>query len=246
MHDIDRTTMEYDSEYEYEDEFEPESEYGYSNQQEYEPEYEYAFGNEGEYGSYETEYEYAFDEAEEMELAAELLSVSSEAELDQFLGKVFKRAARFARKIPYKRIAGRLIKYARPLIKKALPIAGGAIGTYFGGPLGATIGSTAASQLGAAFGLELEGLSPEDQEFEVSRRMVRLLGNAAKEAGKAPPTANPETIAKAAIMRAVKATAPGLLSKNLKRPTVPQFNNNKGQSGKWYRNKRGSIVLVGL
>lgn len=247
MHDIDRTTMEYDQEFEYEEAFEPEAEYECqcSSQHEFEPEFEneYGFGYEGEF---EDEYESMFDEAEEMELAAELLAVTNEAELEQFLGNLFKKASRFVRKIPFKRIAGKLVKYARPLVRKALPIAGGAIGTYFGGPLGASIGSTAASQLGRAFGLELEGLSPEDQEFEVSRRMVRLLGNAAQQAAKAPPAANPDTVAKAAIMNAIKTNAPGLLTPKLKRPPGPKSNNIPGQSGNWYRNRRGNIVLVGL
>ena len=52
--------------------------------------------NMGEYGEYgETG---AFSEAEAMELAAELLSVSNEAELDRFLGNLIKRAGQVAGK----------------------------------------------------------------------------------------------------------------------------------------------------
>ncbi len=40
-----------------------------------------------------------FSEEEEVELAAELLDVGSEAELDQFLGKFFKRVRRRVRKV---------------------------------------------------------------------------------------------------------------------------------------------------
>lgn len=252
MHDIDRTFMEYDPEYENENDYESAFGYECENEQEYEPEFEYNLGyeGEGEYEGYENEQESVFDEAEEMELAADLLSVSSEAELDQFLGKAFnkvaRKTARFVRKVPFKRVAGKLIKYARPLIKKALPIAGRAVGTYFGGPAGGQIGSMAAPRIGRMFGLELEGLSPEDQEFEVSRSTVRLLGNAIANAAKSPPSANPDTVAKAAIMKAVKTNAPGLLTKNLKRPPSPNANNIPGQRGDWYRNKRGNIVLVGL
>ena len=65
MHDIDRTLMEIDPEAEYEPEFESDYEYG-------------------EFEAPDTEA--VFDEAEEMEMAAELLGVSDEAELDQFWG----------------------------------------------------------------------------------------------------------------------------------------------------------------
>jgi hypothetical protein len=46
-----------------------------------------------EYGEYEHfgAFEGPFSEAEEMELAAELLGVTSEAELDHFLGNIFKK-----------------------------------------------------------------------------------------------------------------------------------------------------------
>lgn len=44
------------------------------------------------------ELESPFSEVEEMELASELLAVSSEAELDQFLGDLFKKAVKGIRK----------------------------------------------------------------------------------------------------------------------------------------------------
>src|SRR5215475_2084865 len=81
MHNIDRTNLE--SNYgEYSGEYDA-GEYGY----EFESDQE--FETYGEYSQ-----EGPFSEAEEMELAAELLTVSSEAELDQFLGNLFKKASR--------------------------------------------------------------------------------------------------------------------------------------------------------
>ena len=61
--------------------------------------------------------------------------------------------------------------------KKALPIAGGALGAYFGGPLGAKIGSGLAPAAGSALGLELEALSQEDREFEGGKQFVRFAAN---------------------------------------------------------------------
>ena len=72
MHDIDRTLTEFEPEME---------EYFETDQSEFE-EYEYG-DSEG-----------VFDEATEMEMASELLAVSDEAELDQFLGGLIKKAGR--------------------------------------------------------------------------------------------------------------------------------------------------------
>ncbi len=47
-----------------------------------------------------------------------------------------------------------------------------------------------ASAAGRMFGLELEGLSVEDREFEVARRLVRFALTATKNALSAPPAAN--------------------------------------------------------
>uniref|UniRef100_UPI004055B22C hypothetical protein n=1 Tax=Candidatus Electronema sp. TaxID=2698783 RepID=UPI004055B22C len=56
------------------------------------------YGQELEFENFEFEDEWSgegevFSEAELMELAGELLEIESEAELDQFLGKLIKRAA---------------------------------------------------------------------------------------------------------------------------------------------------------
>ena len=106
MHDIDRTNLE--STYgEYAGEYAAEASDEYPGEYAGEYEEEYATGEfedefEGNYdspGEAETYGEYSqegtFSEADEMELAAELLSVSNEAELDQFLGKLFKKAGAF-------------------------------------------------------------------------------------------------------------------------------------------------------
>ena len=70
-------------------------------------------------------------------------------------------------------------------MKNSLPRAGGALGTFAGGPLGAPIGSGLASIGRRALGLELEGLSHEDQEFEAAKRFVRFAGEAVNNAASA-------------------------------------------------------------
>jgi len=92
-----------------------------------------------------------FDEVEEMELAGQLLEITDEAELDQFLGNFLKKA--------WSGISTMASTVAKPLggvlkvvAQKALPILGGAAGTYFGGPAGGMIGSQLAARAGKLFG----------------------------------------------------------------------------------------------
>lgn len=189
MHDIDRTTLEFGQEMGYEGE-------------------QFEFGQ-GEWGG-ETG---LLSEAEEMELANELLSVTNEAELEQFLGGFLKKAANFAGNVirsPVGQAVGGVLK---GVAKKALPLAGGALGGYFGGPLGAKIGSGLASAAGSALGLEAEGeLTGEDREFEGARTFVRLAADTVKGAAQARG-GDPRAIAQQAATAAARKHAPGLLAK---------------------------------
>ena len=241
MHDIDRNVMEgeydmesYDDEFENEEEFEEEDEYGES---EYDDEFEGEEEFEEEYEAYET----VFSEEEEMELASELLAVTDEAELDQFLGKLIKKGFRRVKKFA-KSSTGRALKRAlRKIAKRALPLAGRAAGTFFGGPAGGAIGRRLASSAGRIFGLELEGLSPEDQEFEVAKRVVRLAGSAAKKAAKLPAKTSPNMAAKIAVISAAKKHAPGLLRPVSKYPV----SSGRKRVGRWIR-RGNKIMLMGV
>ena len=181
-----------------------------------------------------------FNEMDEMELASQLLEVSDEAELDQFLGSLFKKATRAVgsfMKGPIGKQLGGLIK---PLVKQALPIAGGALGSIVPG-LGTALGSAGGAALANAFEMELEGMSAEDQEFEIARRVVRLAGEAAQQAAQAAPTVPPANAAKAAVMAAAQQHAPGLL-----RPANQASHYGRHhRSGRWERRGR-TIVLYGL
>ena len=176
----------------------------------------------------------AFDETMEMELAAELLGVADDEELEEFLGKLARRATSGVRRFARSRVGRALTQRLRGVARQALPGVGQAVGGLFGGPAGAAVGGSAASGLGRMFGLELEGLSPEDQEFEVARSFVRLAGDAAQEAAKAPDSMNPEAAASQAITIAARRHAPGLVSRRPQGPNV--------RSGRWERRGR-NIVL---
>jgi len=248
MHNIDRTQMEMEWEAE---QFGP-GEYE-SGEYEYET-YPELYGTYGETNgeAYETfygeaEFEGPFDEAEEMEWAAQLLEITDEAELDQFLGDLFKKASRAVGGIIRSPVGRHLGGILKGVAKRALPFAGRAIGTYFGGPAGGAIGGRLASTAGRLFGLELEGMSVEDQEFEVARRYVRLAGDAARRVATAAPNgASPQAVAQQAIIAAAQKHAPGLVTgarPPMARPTAPGMGRSKAQSGRWIRRGRNIMIL---
>jgi hypothetical protein len=196
----------------------------------------YEFTEEGEfYGEADTEA--PFDEVEEMELAAGLLEVTDEAELDQFLGNLIRRVGRTVGRVVKSPIGQALGGILKGAARQALPMAGRAIGTYFGGPAGGAIGGQVAQKAGQLFGLELEGMSAEDQEFEVARRFVRFAGSAAKNAAVSPST-DPRSAATSAATAAARRYAPGLL-----RGKSPSTSGGKGRSGRWIRRGRNIIIV---
>ena len=152
-----------------------------------------------------------FSEAELMELAAELLEVRDEAELDLFLGSLIKKAGQAIGQVVKSPVGKAIGGVLKGVAKQALPIAGTALGAYFGGPLGAKVGSGLASMAGKALGLELEGLSLEDQEFEGAKQFVKFAAETVKNAVSGPPAADPRTAAQTAALTAAQQHVPGLL-----------------------------------
>lgn len=185
--------------------------------------------------------EATFNEVTEMELASELLNVQSEAELDQFLGKLFKKAAGAASKFIRSGTGRALGGMLKGIAKKALPVAGGALGSFIAPGIGTAIGSSLGSAAGNLFELELEGLSPEDKEFELSRAYVRFAGNAARRASKMPGM-NPAKAARQSIIRSARRYAPGLLISNHTHHSYP---GSGTADGTWYRDNDNRIVIEG-
>ena len=225
MHDIDRTQLEYSPESSFESGF---NEFG---QQEWSGESDESYS------------ETVLNEADEAELASELLEVTNEEELDRFLGNLLGKAARAvgsAIRSPVGQAVGGVLK---GVAKKALPLAGGAVGGYFGGPLGAKIGSGLASAAGSALGLEAESMEQEDREFEGAKQFVRLAADTVKQAAAAPSGSDPRAVAQSAAIAAAQRMAPGLLNGG-KGGAAPSAG-GAGRSGRWVR--RGSkIVLYGV
>jgi hypothetical protein len=152
-----------------------------------------------------------FDEVQEMELAAELLEVNNEDELEYFLGKLVKSAGRALGGIARGPIGKALGPILKKVAKTALPLAGAALGNLVLPGVGGAIGGKLASAAGGMFGLELEGLSPQDREFEVARRFVRFAGAATQRAMRTPPSVTPRRAVRTAVATAARRHAPGLL-----------------------------------
>jgi hypothetical protein len=179
-----------------------------------------------------------FDGSEQNELANRLLEVTDDEELDQFLGTVLKSAVRKLGPLA-RGMSGPLGGLIKGAIKTALPslasIAGGAVG----GPFGAMIAGKAAPLLGKVFGMELEGLSSEDQELEAAKQLVRMAGSAVSNAINAAGQGSPAQVAQQAVVEAARRYAPGLVRS--------RYGGGAGRArrGTWYR--RGNrIILVGV
>ena len=224
MHDIDRTQMEYGSELP-----------GFEAEQ-----FEYA---EAEWA---TEGGSVLNEADEYELAMELLGVASEEELDQFLGSLIKKVAKGAGKLIRSPIGQAIGGVLKGVAKKALPLAGGALGGMVGGPLGAKIGSGLASAAGGALGLEGESMAQEDQEFAGAKQFVRLAADTVNKAAAASPAADPRAVAQSAAISAARQLAPGLLKKIGGESGTGGMAGatGRGQTGRWTRHGN-RIVLHG-
>ncbi len=163
-----------------------------------------------------------FGEAETETLAAELMEVQNEAELEQFLGDLIKKAGRavgsFVRS-PVGQALGGALKSA---VKQGLPTVGSALGGMIGGAQGAKIGG----QLGSFASGQIN-----EMEMETAKDIVRMAGNAVKTAAAAPAGSNPVAIAKAAVAQAVKS--------------LPAATARGAAQGRWIR--RGNrIVLLGV
>lgn len=217
--------------------------------------YEYeTFGNEFEAlfeGNYELmEMEGVLNENEVMELTHELLSISNEMELDRFLGKMFKKvggAVRTFARSPIGKMVGGALK---TVAKKALPIAGKALGTMVGGPIGGMIGGKLAGVAGKAFGLELEGLSAEDREFEVGQAFVRFAADATKRAANlmsTKPGMPAAQVARTALTNSARHYAPGLFRTPGTTPAAASAGRGtcacRKRSGTW-RMEGGRIILM--
>jgi uncharacterized protein (DUF697 family) len=221
----------------------------------------------------EEEMQSPFSEAEEMELATQLLGVSSEDELDQFLGSLVKRAWSGVKSVASKVARSPLGGILKSVAKKALPFVGGALGSFIPIPgVGTMIGRAVGTAASNLLETELEGLNEEEQEFEMARRFVRFAGAASKATAKASTKMPPAAAARHGVVTAARrlAAAPGVQGPvkphgphrppvgprppHLRRPaypiapsTYPDFDSPdipvSTRTGRWIRRGRNIIIV---
>jgi hypothetical protein len=231
MHLLDRTMGRTNMEtYEHEDEF---NEFQAEGETEAEGGTEAELVNE-ELVNEELVNEELVNEDEIDELASELMSVTSEAELEQFMGGIVNTVGKKLGQFVQSPVGQQLGRALKDTARQALPAIGEAIGARYGGPLGAAVGGALGSGVGTALGLELEGLSHEDRDFEIAKQFVRLAADAAQHATQAHAGASPADAARDALAAAAQHYAPGLLA-----PASPV---GPVASGTWVR--RGSTIII--
>lgn len=224
MHDIDRVQLETESEAFETGAFEAE---------------QFEFNETGETGE-------VFGETENMELATELLEVSNESELEQFLGNLVAQAGKSLGRFVGSPQGQALVGVLKGAARQVLPTLGSSVGRYLGGDEGAKLGSQAASAAGRAFGLELEGLSNEDREFEVARRYVDFAGEAVRKLAADGTAGNPTLAARAAAAAAALTHAPGLSQARVAPgPSASASAHGSGATGRWVQHG-SKIILYGV
>jgi uncharacterized protein (DUF697 family) len=154
---------------------------------------------------------FELEESEEFELAGQLLEVTSEEELEEFLGKLVSGAVKGIGDFAKSRVGKALVGGLKSVAKAALPVVGGAVGSFIAPGVGTALGSKLGAMAGNLFELELETMNENEAEYAVAQEIVRLGARAARTASSAPRGAPPRAVARAAIITAARRHAPGLV-----------------------------------
>ncbi|WP_437585916.1 hypothetical protein [Sorangium sp. So ce1000] len=221
MHDLDRTNQELNNE-----------SFGYEFAAEAEEEAEEEGAQEAEEEGDAHEQEIV-SEDEIHEFAAELLEVQSDQEMDQFLGQLIQHVGTKLG-TDVSNVVGKSVGRA---LKRLTRQVSSAVRANGDGELE-----------GTALGLELEGLSHEDREFEVAKQFVRVATDAAGSVLSSPSYGNVNRLAQNAVREATKQVASMHLvpqtgggvgvHPRLKRPA-------RATRGRWVR-RGGKIILFGV
>ena len=145
-----------------------------------------------------------FSDAEEAELALELLQVTSETQFDRFLSNLFKKVWGGIAPIGSK-VTGPLRGLLKTVASKALPSVATAAATSFG-PANDAVAQNLGSLVSRALEAEVAAPTGADRDlekcrqlFEKHRQFVRLAGTAAAAAAAAPTGVNPVAAAQKSV-----------------------------------------------
>src|SRR5215207_771093 len=104
------------------------------------------------------ELESPLNEQQETALAQELLEISSEEELEEFLGNVFRGVAKAVGGVIRSPIGQALGGVLKNVAKTALPMVGGALGSFVAPGIGTALGSKLGSLAGNLFETNYESM----------------------------------------------------------------------------------------
>ncbi|MGK5004485.1 hypothetical protein [Janthinobacterium sp. LB2P70] len=160
---------------------------------------------------------------DELALAAQLLELQAPAQFDAFLARQLGATAA-GQQVRGTPLEGPLRQLLGKVVAPLLPLHGG---------------SPQALKRRAAgiFGMELEGLSPEDKEFELARQVVHLIDavNTALAQDGGTGARAPRARVETALLQVARSVAPGLLRQA---PQTP------GPDGGRWRREGGHIVVL--
>ena len=143
------------------------------------------------------DFEAVLDDGEVEELAAELMGVNSEEELDQFLGGFLKKLRSKASSVGrlLARAGGPVLGTLKGLAKQALPFVGGALGSAIPIPgVGTAIGTALGNAAANALESELQSENQEERDFEMAERFVRVADEAVVTASRQSHTRNSRAV----------------------------------------------------
>lgn len=187
-------------------------------------------------------------EAQELALASEVLEISNEEELEEFLGDLW-NATKAAASSAYN---SDVVRAAIPGLKAVgaavLPKAAGWLADRYAPGTGGIASAGVQSAVDQWLKEELEGLSAEDREFEVARRYVRFVNDVLRHAAQVPDRVPPPVAAQVVVRDATREHMPGLV------PFLVQLDNGgtvpggrgveAAASGRWTR--QGSSIVIDL
>jgi hypothetical protein len=177
----------------------------------------------------------------------ELMGVSNEAEMEQFLGNLFKGAWK-----GIKKVGSAIGKVAAPLkgiVKAALPIVAPMIGSIVPG-VGTALGGVLGNVVSQALEFEGEGeMEQEEASFERARRLVRIAATAAHQAALALGNGDPTVVVHQAVLDAARQHLPGADLSALERTASGMNGMHRRRhhhaAGQWHRH-HGNIVVDGV